>query len=112
MRKQWHVAQNAESAEEELHGWGEYVPYTNVLWVRYLRSWLGETYQRYGNADILEQFDEEVKVLDKRLNPRTTPASGGFVKALDILQFMMEQGWISEEQVVDNGFDSSMLSNS
>jgi len=116
--KQWH---NEESREKSNgHTWSEHIPYTNVLWIRYLIHYLMHAYkkelerpnaklEKHGGMEELQKFKKETTELMKRLNVMTKVKNGAFRSAKDVLDFVYQQGWVNEEQVQDYG-DSTILS--
>lgn len=126
----WH--NEASRGEFGDRSWEEYIPYTNVLWLRYLLSYLMKSYKKSEDAanttnnksskgsksskkakrvedSPLVPFEEEISELKKRLNVRTKVENGAFSRAWDIVAYAVEMGWVNEDQVMGHGVDTSVL---
>ncbi|KAH8805666.1 hypothetical protein F5884DRAFT_800175 [Xylogone sp. PMI_703] len=104
--KRWH-----DDASRELsngHSWNEFIPYTNVLWIRAILHYLIKTWT--GNKDVLKRFKRDIVELEHRLHPRVTIEDGAFETAHGVLEFIVEQGWVTEQQLEGADGDSSWLS--
>ena len=100
------VPNNAKNISEDGHSWKEYTPYSNVLWIRYLYFYLQRDFKKHGgDKAVLKEFQEQTKVLRTRMDTRTK--DGAFMSAQEVLIHVVEQGWVSEEQLEERGVDSS-----
>ncbi|PMD40861.1 hypothetical protein L207DRAFT_346723 [Hyaloscypha variabilis F] len=81
------------------HSWSEFIPYTNVLWIRYLLFYLEHDLKKHGDKKALEEFKSDTKDFKSKLNPRTTPWNGAFVNARQVLEFCVKAGWVTERQL-------------
>jgi serine/threonine-protein kinase haspin len=104
----WH---NEDSREKNNgHTWAEYIPYTNVLWLKYIFGWLRHQYLK--GLCLEDQSDLWFNIpgmsdLNKRFDLRTKK---GFDSATEVLVFAVDQGWITNEQIEESGFDTTVLS--
>ena len=89
--------------------WAKFMPYNNVLWIRYIHRWL-VTKKIHKLPRVLNEFLRDTEEFEKKLTPRTLHTYGGFNSAADVLKYMMEKGWISEQQVIGDGSVLSDLS--
>ncbi|KAK3340836.1 hypothetical protein B0H65DRAFT_272879 [Neurospora tetraspora] len=92
--------------------WAGYYPYTNVLWLSYIYSYLCQHFK--GDKRELEAWREETEEMWKYLDPKQADAvrqegSIGFGVAGDVVGFAVEKGWITEAQVMDVGDRSTVL---
>jgi hypothetical protein len=55
-------------------------------------------------------FKQETRELSKRLDTRTKVENGAFSSAQEVMAYIAEMGWVSEEQVERYGVDSTMMS--
>ncbi|KAE9367951.1 hypothetical protein N431DRAFT_348760 [Stipitochalara longipes BDJ] len=92
------------------HDWSESIPYTNVLWIRYLLHYLEHNFKKHGEKKYLEAFRYETKELKSKLNPKTAVKNGAFVDARQVLEFCVGAGWVSEGQLLERGVDSTFAS--
>ncbi|KAH8751892.1 hypothetical protein BGZ57DRAFT_101181 [Hyaloscypha finlandica] len=91
--------------------WSEYIPYTNVLWIRYLLHHLERSFKEHGvDQKELREFKNQTKELKTRLDPRTLVKNGAFETAGGALDFVWEKGWVSQEQLEERGVDTTILS--
>ncbi|PMD52536.1 uncharacterized protein K444DRAFT_543262 [Hyaloscypha bicolor E] len=91
--------------------WSEYIPYTNVLWIRYLLHHLERSFKEHGvDQKELTEFKNQTKELKTRLDPRTLVKNGAFETAGGVLDFVWEKGWVSQEQLEERGVDTTILS--
>ena len=91
--------------------WSEYIPYTNVLWIRYLLHHLERSFKEHGvDQKELREFKNQTKKLKTRLDPRTLVKNGAFETAGGVLDFVWEKGWVSQEQLEERGVDTTILS--
>lgn len=107
-KRNWHTEESR--AKNNGHTWAEYVPYTNVLWLKYLFGWLRTQYLKRialeNHTDVWYNIPG-VRELTRRFDFRTVE---GFDSATDVLIFAIEKGWITNEQIEENGFDSTFIS--
>jgi len=89
------------------HTWSEYIPYTNVLWIRYLLQYAIQAWS--GSPEDLDTFKGDIDELQHRLKPQTTVKNGGFETAEQVLEYALEKGWITAEQLERYGSDASSL---
>ncbi|KAK3504630.1 hypothetical protein B0T13DRAFT_10889 [Neurospora crassa] len=92
--------------------WAGYYPYTNVLWLSYIYSYLCRHFK--GDKRELKAWREETEEMWRYLDPEQVDdvrqeGSIGFGAAGDVVVFAVEKGWITEEQVMDVGDRSTML---
>lgn len=116
--KKWHVAQDppeptkpesskAVKGQEKGSGrqeWSESMPYTNVLWIRYMLAYLSDRFEGEDDEGWEEQksfFEGEVAELKARLEPR---CKNGFESARDVAEYCFRRGWFDDgEGSVDEG---------
>jgi hypothetical protein len=55
-------------------------------------------------------FKKETRELNKRLHTRTKVENGAFTSAQEVMAYIAEMGWVSEEQIERYGVDSTMMS--
>lgn len=94
--------------ETGVHGpvsWEVYAPYTNVLWLAYLYSYLVDHFA--GDKKELARFKKETKEMWEYLNPDVQGDAPCFGSAADVVLFGMEAGWVEEEQLM--GVGGSMM---
>lgn len=103
----WHT--DASRDLNEGHTWAEFIPYTNVLWIKYILQYLGKNYLKSKTNDLTayETFKAETKELSSRLNPMTKVENGAFSSAGQMLEYVVAQGWVVEEQIVEYGAELS-----
>jgi len=106
--KRWH--DDASRKLNNGHIWEEFIPYTNVLWIRAIIHYLIKTWT--GNKDVLQRFKRDILELEHRLHPRVAVENGGFETAHGVLEFIVEQGWVTEQQLEGTDGESSWLSDS
>lgn len=109
-RADWHDEESRELSGG--HTWKEHMPYTNVLWIRYILSYLTKQFKKSksrGWKDSLAKFEGEVKEVKRRLDVRTKVENGAFSSAMEILDFVFELGWVNEEMLEGFGMDSTIL---
>lgn len=107
-KRAWHTEESR--GKNNGHTWAEYIPYTNVLWLKYLFGWLREQYLKviplvdhtdlWYNIPGLQEFS-------RRFDLRTR---NGFDSATEVLFFAVEQRWITNEQIEESGLDATILS--
>lgn len=101
--KKFQVAQQPKKGDQ-YKSWAEHLPYTNVLWIRYLTSWLQDNFEYFGDPLVCRLFRRETAEMRVRLNPQTKPEAGGFESAEEVLEFMINQGWVTRQQALDGYF--------
>jgi serine/threonine-protein kinase haspin len=105
------VTAKSKSIEASGHTWAEYTPYSNVLWIRYLYFYLERNFKKHGGVKAeLKEFQGQTKEFKTKLDPRTAVHNGAFESAQEVLMFVVEKGWVSQEQLEERGVDSSFLS--
>ena len=93
------------------HTWSEFGPYTNVLWIKFLLSYLIKAAKKAGvSKREMTQLNDEIRELNRRLNVRTKIENGAFSTAADILEFAAAQGWVNDQQIESYGVDITVLS--
>jgi serine/threonine-protein kinase haspin len=96
--KKWHNKSSRNSNNG--HSWKEFIPYTNVLWIKYLLGYVKENFKKNsGDAGELSMFEKETKDLSSRLDYRSSVRKGAFSTALEVYQYVIQEGWITKEQV-------------
>jgi serine/threonine-protein kinase haspin len=107
-KRTWHTEESR--AKNNGHTWAEYTPYSNVLWLKYIFGWLREQYLKRiapeNQTDLFYNISG-VRELTSRFDLRSKQ---GFDSATEVLLFAVEQGWITNEQIEENGLDSTILS--
>lgn len=113
--------------------WKDFTPYTNVLWIRYILAYLNNNYKytkfprsvsKQKSDPVFIQFSEQTRELSKRLNPKTKIENGAFTvrllrpkhetklivsqSAQEVLSYVVEQKWVSEEQLERYGVEDSL----
>jgi serine/threonine-protein kinase haspin len=105
----WHD-EDSRSANNG-HTWSEFSPYTNVLWIKFLLSYLIKAAKKAGVLKWeMTQLNDEIRELNRRLNVRTKIENGAFSTAADILEFAAAQGWVNDQQIESYGVDITVLS--
>lgn len=99
----WHKAHSLDGKS-----WDEFMPYTNVLWIRYLHDWLKKKMKKF--PKMSNEFLMETKVFEKKLLPRSLTTDGSFSTAQEVLEYMVNEGWVSIDQAKEYGCDSSFMS--
>ncbi|XWW97062.1 hypothetical protein V2A60_005043 [Cordyceps javanica] len=77
--------------------WDVFAPYTNVLWLAYLYSYLVSNFK--GDKRALTSFRSTTQELWKYLNPDASDDVPCFSCAADVVCFGVEAGWIAESQL-------------
>lgn len=94
--------------------WKDHTPYSNVLWIRYILSFLTKQFKKHSRSPkakkALVEFEAEIKDLKRRLDVRTKVENGAFESACQVLDYVFGMGWVSEEQLGGAGVDGSVLS--
>ncbi|KAE8447137.1 hypothetical protein EG329_011121 [Mollisiaceae sp. DMI_Dod_QoI] len=106
--KPWHTP--SSRALNNGHTWSDFIPYTNVLWLRYLLKMLFSKLKKNipaSDKNTMKNLETETAELRRRLDTRTKIDNGAFSSAQDILLWMSEQGWVSEEQIAGEGGDET-----
>ncbi|KAH7416770.1 hypothetical protein BKA64DRAFT_276586 [Cadophora sp. MPI-SDFR-AT-0126] len=102
------------SSESNNRNWSDHTPYSNVLWIRYILSFLTKQFKKHSPgpkaAKYLATFEAEIKDMKRRLDVRTKVENGAFVSACQVLDYVFGRGWVSEEQLGSAGVDSTILS--
>lgn len=78
--------------------WSQHHAYTNVLWLAYLYEYLLGNFQ--GTKKELTVFKHDTKELWIHLNPEAPLEIMSFSSAEDIVEFAVEAGWVTEDQLV------------
>ncbi|CZR67183.1 uncharacterized protein PAC_17082 [Phialocephala subalpina] len=118
----WHTPTTFTSSKLN-RDWSSHIPYTNVLWLRYLLFFLInrlkeslptakeqkklKPHSKKGRmTERFKELEEEIKELKRRLDPRTK--NGAFGSALDVSDWMMGPGvsWVAAEQVMNEDGES------
>ncbi|KAJ5054507.1 uncharacterized protein L3040_000778 [Drepanopeziza brunnea f. sp. 'multigermtubi'] len=104
----WHDASSLDLNQG--HSWSEHIPYTNVLWIRYILFYLTKTLKKSCTSsskskDALKDFEAETKELKHRLDVRTKH-KGAFGSAMEVLNYVFEKGWVGNEILEGFGVDS------
>ena len=117
LAKSWHS--NESRFLNMGHSWDEYIPYTNVLWLNYIFTYLVKSYKRdaSGLPGNMNTFLDATKELSRRFNVRTKVENGGFKTAQEVLEYCISKEWVTVQQVenygcgalefVEDHFDSS-----
>lgn len=80
--------------------WSDYIPYTNVLWLRYLLMMLlGKLKHDGADPNIAKSLEADIKAMKTRFDFRTKVENGAFSTAQDVLVWMIEQGWVTDDQI-------------
>jgi serine/threonine-protein kinase haspin len=77
--------------------WDVFAPYTNVLWLAYLYSYLTRNYR--GDKKALTRFTNKTQELWNYLNPDAAEEVPCFSCAADVVCFGVEAGWLTEAQL-------------
>ncbi len=77
--------------------WDVFAPYTNVLWLAYLYSYLVSNFR--GDKKELRKFRSTTQELWKYLNPDANDDVPCFSCAADVVCFGVEAGWVAESQL-------------
>lgn len=86
-------------------------PHSNALWVRYLFEWLRHSLQKHGPKGAVRDLLKKIGELQEALMALKKGKKKGkpFDSATEILQFLLEKGWIEEEQLLGEGEEESFL---
>ena len=99
--------ENEADQKGEPISWFPYSPYTNVLWLAYIYSYLIEHFKvgkdKQRAAD-LKAFKAETEELFAHLDPDSPPTILSFPSAADVVLYAAEAGWITQEQLMDDGY--------
>ncbi|KAL2212727.1 hypothetical protein CC79DRAFT_440899 [Sarocladium strictum] len=79
--------------------WEAYAPYTNVLWLAYLYTYLVDNFT--GPKKDVAEFEDETTEMWTHLNPEAAEEIPSFGCAADIVHFAVESGWVREDQLMD-----------
>ncbi|CAK7226583.1 hypothetical protein SBRCBS47491_006281 [Sporothrix bragantina] len=88
--------------------WKDYNPYTNVLWLAYLYSYLVRNFS--GDKQELVGFRRATRELWLHMSPDAPPSILSFPSAADIVGFAVEAGWLTEAQLVGGCGEDSFIS--
>lgn len=88
--------------------WKEYTPYTNVLWLAYLYGYLVRSFR--GDKRQLAHFRRLTREMWLHLSPDAPASILSFANATDVVRFCLESGWLTEDQLMGAGGDSTFLS--
>ena len=78
--------------------WMGYYPYTNVLWLAYIYQHLVKNFQ--GDKREVNEFKRTTKEFWSHLNPEAPRSVLSFPRAGDVVRYVAECGWITEEQLL------------
>jgi len=81
--------------------WLHHHPYTNALWLAYLYNYLTTNF--HGDEKELRAFRKETKEFWTHLDPEASLEIMAFSSAQDIVEFAVEAGWITEDQLASCG---------
>ncbi|CAN8096286.1 unnamed protein product [Discula destructiva] len=81
--------------------WTHHHPYTNALWLAYLYKYLTANYR--GEKKHLRAFTKETHELWAHLDPEASLEIMSFSSAEDIVEFAVEAGWITQDQLASCG---------
>ncbi|OAR02763.1 hypothetical protein LLEC1_06617 [Akanthomyces lecanii] len=95
-----HTTPYAEGIDGPL-SWDVFAPYTNVLWLAYLYSYLVDNFR--GEKKELRNFRTTTQELWEYLNPDASDDVPCFSCAADVVGFGVEAGWIAESQLAGSG---------
>lgn len=77
--------------------WSEHHPYTNILWLAYIYSYLSRHFQ--GEKRALTNFKKVTKELWSHLDPDAPLDILSFSSATDVVRYAVEAGWLTEAQL-------------
>lgn len=107
--KSWHDNDETRNMSNG-HTWQEHIPYTNVLWIKYILGYLQKNFRGApDHAPALAQFREDTKELSRRLNSKTLVANGAFSTAKEICQYILDEGWATPDQIMQG--EESFITN-
>jgi serine/threonine-protein kinase haspin len=101
----WH--QESFLGSNKTCSWNDYIPYTNVLWLRYLFNMLVLKLKKDCPPATISKIEVEAKELKRRFDVRTKVVNGAFSTAEDVLTWMIQAGWVTEDQIAG---DTTFLS--
>ncbi|KGQ10280.1 Serine/threonine-protein kinase haspin [Beauveria bassiana D1-5] len=81
--------------------WDVFAPYSNVLWLAYLYSYLVSNFK--GDKKALQNFRSTTQELWKYLDPNARDDVPCFSCAADVVCFGVEAGWIADSQLAGSG---------
>ncbi|KAJ2899596.1 hypothetical protein MKZ38_002970 [Zalerion maritima] len=100
----YETAHPSTAATGEPLDWAVYAPYTNVLWLAYIYSFLTSPKHFKGSdKESLREFKKETAEMWLHLNPDAPDEVESFSCAGDVVMFAVEVGWIKQGQLVDGG---------
>lgn len=88
------------SATGEPISWEGYFPYTNVLWLSYIYSYLISNFK--GDPKELREFKKNTRELRLHLDPGAPKGVLSFPCAGDVVRFALEAGWVEEGQLMED----------
>ncbi|KAK4456347.1 Serine/threonine-protein kinase haspin hrk1 [Cladorrhinum samala] len=80
--------------------WEGYFPYTNVLWLSYIYSYLTSNFK--GDPKVLKEFKRDTRELRLHLDPGAPKGVLSFPCAGDVVRFALEAGWVGETQLMED----------
>ena len=97
-KRAWHTDKSRSLSNG--HDWSEHRPYNNVIWIQFLLGYLKKQIGKLKGPvlDDLKNFISQTAELSKRMDPRTKIENGAFESATQVLEYVIEQGWVSCEQ--------------
>lgn len=103
-RKAWHDEESR--LLNNGHTWDEFIPYTNVIWLRYFLAYLKKQCAAIPGwtDDDQKTLLAETKTISKAMDVRTKEENGAFMTAGAVLRHCVDVGLIDVEQ---GGFDTS-----
>ncbi|PBP26688.1 hypothetical protein BUE80_DR002351, partial [Diplocarpon rosae] len=109
----WHDEASRSPSRTNGHTWAEHTPYSNVLWIRYILSYLTKTFKKSSGSESvkreLRSFEADTRDLKRRLDVRTKVENGAFSSAMEVLDFVYGRGWVGESQLEEFGMESTVL---
>ncbi|OWP05445.1 hypothetical protein B2J93_7646 [Marssonina coronariae] len=107
----WHDEASRSPSRTNRHTWAEHIPYSNVLWIRYILSYLTKTFKKSSRSQSVKEqlraFEADTRDLKRRLDVRTKVENGAFSSATEVLNFVYGRGWVGESQLEDFGMEST-----
>ncbi|KAM7197042.1 haspin protein kinase [Naviculisporaceae sp. PSN 640] len=98
--------------------WKNHHPYTNVLWLSYIYTFLTEHFVNYAvypsgkvaalaarkeREEMIGGFKRETREMWMHLDPMAPRKILAFGCAVDVVRFAVEAGWVRQEQLVEDG---------
>lgn len=81
--------------------WSHHHPYTNALWLAYLYEYLTTNF--HGDKKELKAFKKDTQEFWAHLNPEASLEIMSFSSAEDVVEFAVEAGWLTEDQLATCG---------